>query len=403
MVKNKAYAGRPPGLVIGIATLGILLLAGGADVAELPGDNVKLTYIIAPYITQPYIALEPASGTAGSGITVRGTGFDVSGEEFPQAAIYFDNRIVREGVWIEVDERGLGSFITSFTVPSGTNPGIYEVVAYGAKDAFASAEFEVESPFPPISTLSVSTSPSGLNPEPTGGGMYPSGEIAAVVAQPIKGYTFQRWTENGNQVSTSASYRFTVTEDRDLVAEYLPIPVPVIPSIALEPGSGTAGSEITVRGTGFDVSGEEFPQAAIYFDNRIVREGVWIEVDERGLGSFITSFTVPSGINPGIYEVVAYGPKDAFAPAEFEVEPFIPPWQTTPLVIFIIATFTIILAVVILKYLRNPGQLQINTQPQQINIETRGGSESMYESELRQYAINVEERGGIERLKKDEI
>jgi hypothetical protein len=227
MVKNKAYAGRPPGLVIGIATLGILLLAGGADVAELPGDNVKLTYIIAPYITQPYIALEPASGTAGSGITV--------------------------------------------------------------------------------------------------------------------------------------------------------------------------------RGTGFDVSGEEFPQAAIYFDNRIVREGVWIEVDERGLGSFITSFTVPSGINPGIYEVVAYGPKDAFAPAEFEVEPFIPPWQTTPLVIFIIATFTIILAVVILKYLRNPGQLQINTQPQQINIETRGGSESMYESELRQYAINVEERGGIERLKKDEL
>ncbi len=70
-------------------------------------------------------------------------------------------------------------------------------------------------------TISVSTSPPNLNPQPTGGGQYASGVTATVVAQNVDGYTFQKWTENGNDVSTGASYQFTVTGDRNLVAEYI--------------------------------------------------------------------------------------------------------------------------------------------------------------------------------------
>ena len=72
----------------------------------------------------------------------------------------------------------------------------------------------------PRYTITTSTSPAGLSPQPTGAGTYNSGASITVIAQPVTGYAFQRWTENGNQVSTSASYPFTVNGNRNLVAVY---------------------------------------------------------------------------------------------------------------------------------------------------------------------------------------
>jgi len=54
----------------------------------------------------------------------------------------------------------------------------------------------------------------------TGGGTYNYGENCTVVATANEGYNFINWTENGNAVSTDASYSFTVTGDRTLVANF---------------------------------------------------------------------------------------------------------------------------------------------------------------------------------------
>lgn len=54
----------------------------------------------------------------------------------------------------------------------------------------------------------------------SGGGIYYAGTTATVTAVPSTGYTFINWTENGNVVSTNASYSFTVTGDRNLVANF---------------------------------------------------------------------------------------------------------------------------------------------------------------------------------------
>ena len=54
----------------------------------------------------------------------------------------------------------------------------------------------------------------------TGGGIYQQGQSCTVTATPNNGYTFINWTENGNVVSTNASYTFTVTGDRMLVANF---------------------------------------------------------------------------------------------------------------------------------------------------------------------------------------
>ena len=68
-------------------------------------------------------------------------------------------------------------------------------------------------------TISVSANPTNGGTV-TGGGTYQQGQSCTVTATPATGYTFLRWTENGNQVSTNASYTFTVTGNRTLVAQF---------------------------------------------------------------------------------------------------------------------------------------------------------------------------------------
>ena len=67
--------------------------------------------------------------------------------------------------------------------------------------------------------ISVSANPTNGGTV-TGGGSYQQGQSCTVNATPATGYNFVRWTENGQQVSTNASYTFTVTGNRTLVAQF---------------------------------------------------------------------------------------------------------------------------------------------------------------------------------------
>ena len=54
----------------------------------------------------------------------------------------------------------------------------------------------------------------------TGGGTFHYGESCTVKATANSCYTFLRWTENGSEVYTDASYTFVVTSNRTLVANF---------------------------------------------------------------------------------------------------------------------------------------------------------------------------------------
>jgi hypothetical protein len=54
----------------------------------------------------------------------------------------------------------------------------------------------------------------------TGGASYASGASVTVTATPNAGYNFVNWTQNGAEVSTTASYTFNATANRDLVANF---------------------------------------------------------------------------------------------------------------------------------------------------------------------------------------
>lgn len=87
---------------------------------------------------------------------------------------------------------------------------------------------------PPDYTVTLSASPAEGGTV-TGGGSYADGTSVTVTATAADGYTFVSWRENGSVVSTDASYTFTVTGDRTLMAKFnFSVAVTVDP----EPGSG---------------------------------------------------------------------------------------------------------------------------------------------------------------------
>lgn len=87
----------------------------------------------------------------------------------------------------------------------------------------------------------------------SGGGTYSSGAQVTVTATPNTGYNFVSWTENGNQVSASENYTFTVTSSVNLVANFSAIPYtvntssnPINGGTASGGGTYAYGSSVTV-------------------------------------------------------------------------------------------------------------------------------------------------------------
>jgi hypothetical protein len=83
----------------------------------------------------------------------------------------------------------------------------------------------------------VATSASPVEGDTSGGGLVDNGSSATVVASPNAGYSFVDWTEGGTQVSTSASYTFTATAHRALMANFVVTPTYAV-SVSANPVAG---------------------------------------------------------------------------------------------------------------------------------------------------------------------
>ncbi len=70
-------------------------------------------------------------------------------------------------------------------------------------------------------TVTLETSPAGnVGGIATGEGIFQHGTEVTVKAIKAVGYTFDNWTEDGEQVTTNAHYTFEITDDRHLVANF---------------------------------------------------------------------------------------------------------------------------------------------------------------------------------------
>ncbi len=128
----------------------------------------------------------------------------------------------------------LGCGLTSITILAEVSASIHEqafesvnksipvYVPCGTLEAYQNAngwnEFtNINEMCPGVITVTANSAEYGTV---SGGGSFEGGEICTVTATPNQGYFFESWTENGEVVSTDATYSFIVTGDRNLVANF---------------------------------------------------------------------------------------------------------------------------------------------------------------------------------------
>ena len=92
----------------------------------------------------------------------------------------------------------------------------------------------------------------------TGEGTYNSGDEVTVKAVAKTGYTFKNWTEGTNIVSTTADYKFTITKNRTLVANFEADVVQFNVALSSNPLNGG-----TTDGAGFYNSGASVTVKAV--------------------------------------------------------------------------------------------------------------------------------------------
>ena len=101
-------------------------------------------------------------------------------------------------------------------VPSGSG---YRVRLVSTNYPMVGGNIQTISIAPSTYTVIVAANPSNAGTV-TGGGTYNQGQSCTVSATANTGYTFTNWTENGNVVSSNATYTFNVEGNRNLVANF---------------------------------------------------------------------------------------------------------------------------------------------------------------------------------------
>lgn len=126
---------------------------------------------------------------------------------------YVDDIVVVGSSWTTATSSATGS---SYTITGLTENTSYQVTVQGNdSDPSDAVVFTTLTP----NTISVSANDASYGTV-SGGGSYCAGSSCTVTASPNDCYKFVNWTENGTQVSTNASYTFTVSGDRTLVANF---------------------------------------------------------------------------------------------------------------------------------------------------------------------------------------
>ena len=161
---------------------------------------------IMPYRVQP----TPNNVSHASIISPSATTFPVSAQEGSYVAISQNN--VLKGVAL-VPASG-----TANVPVSGITAGqqVRIVVTKPQRQPYIQ---DITAGTPQSYNITVSANPTYAG-NVTGGGSYYENTYCSVIATPAPGYEFVNWTENGNVVTTSASYTFIVNGNRNLVANF---------------------------------------------------------------------------------------------------------------------------------------------------------------------------------------
>ena len=137
----------------------------------------------------------------------------------------------------------------TFTAPVTT--GTATLTVFGYNKITYIATIQIVSGGTQTYNINVSANPTNGG-QVAGGGTYEQGQQCTVSATANAGFTFTNWTENGTVVSSQANYTFTVTGNRNLVANFQAQPQNYTISVSANPTNGG-----TVSGGGTYQQGQQ--------------------------------------------------------------------------------------------------------------------------------------------------
>ena len=149
-----------------------------------------------------------------------------------------------------------GWHLTAARLPAA---GIVRALAFAGSGALAQTQAFSGLP---VFTTSTGISPATYDPgfritgvplpapgSVSGDGNIPAGSAATLTATPVRGWAFVNWTENGTPVSTAASFNFTPTADRALVANFVRLSYSITSTASPVNGGATRGGGTWEDGT----------------------------------------------------------------------------------------------------------------------------------------------------------
>lgn len=191
---------------------GTLVWQGDNGVVYTPGENVPGTVQTLTLRTKLAITTQPSSATAVQGATAR---FTVAA----QGAVGYQWQVNDGSGWKDVED-GSGMNEAAYTTPETTlemNGWKYRCVVTGSYEVVNSSEATL-TVNPAEFEITVNAQGDGTV---SGGGTFTYGNSVTVTAAAnAEKAHFTGWQENGQTVSTDASYTFTATAARTLVAVF---------------------------------------------------------------------------------------------------------------------------------------------------------------------------------------
>lgn len=150
--------------------------------------------------------------------------------------------------------------------------------------------------FVPTYTIATSASPVAGG-STSGGGTYNSGDSVTVLASANGGYNFVNWTEGGAEVSASASYTFTASANRTLVANF-------VGDILIVPREGGSTSATITAG---QIATYNLQIAPSGFSGDVALSCAWQGTAPQGAVCRVDPATVSlDGINPAPLAVTVF-------------------------------------------------------------------------------------------------
>jgi hypothetical protein len=193
----------------------------GSTSDDLFVDDILLVY--NPTLTMGQLA--SSSFSPGDAITIP---FSLTGTMSPDNLNKAANQVIAQlsdanGNFTPPTELGRVTTNTSGSItaqiPNGPSGSGYRVRLVSTNYPMVGGNIQTISIVPSTYTVTVAANPTNAGTV-TGGGTYNQGQSCTVSATANTGYTFTNWTENGNVVSSNATYTFNVEGNRNLVANF---------------------------------------------------------------------------------------------------------------------------------------------------------------------------------------